>query len=90
MNPTSFPGGSEASRRHCERPWGHMTNAIITKTEKNVNSWLGGDAYIGPAECTVFTELCGEFAAYKWADVGIGPYAGGTYHPCARFYTGST
>ena len=30
--------------------------------------------HIGPAECTVFTEICGEFVTSKWADVGIGPY----------------
>ena len=26
------------------------------------------------AVCTVFTIICGEFAASQWADVGIGPY----------------
>ena len=26
------------------------------------------------AVCTVFTIICGEFAAFQWADVGIGPY----------------
>ena len=30
---------------------------------------------IGPAECTAFTEICGEFViSTQWADVGIGPY----------------
>ena len=29
---------------------------------------------IGPAECTVLTEICGEFATSGRADVGIGPY----------------
>ena len=23
---------------------------------------------------TVFTEICGEFVGFRWADVGIGPY----------------
>ena len=32
------------------------------------------DAHIGPAECTVSTEICGEFVISQWADVGIGPY----------------
>ncbi len=32
------------------------------------------DAHIGPAECTVFTGIYGEFATFQWADVGIGPY----------------
>ena len=32
------------------------------------------NAHIGPAECTVFTELCGEFAAAQWADRVVGPY----------------
>ena len=27
------------------------------------------------AECTVFTVIFGEFAAFQWADVGIGPYS---------------
>ena len=31
---------------------------------------------IGPAECTVFTVIFGEFAAAQRADVGIGPYKG--------------
>ena len=35
---------------------------------------VGADAHIGPAECTVYTEICGKFAAAQWADVGIGPY----------------
>ena len=29
---------------------------------------------IGPAECTVFTVIFGEFVTSQWADVGIGPY----------------
>ena len=28
----------------------------------------------GPAECTVFTDICGEFVTSQRADVGIGPY----------------
>ena len=35
---------------------------------------VGADAYIGPAECTVFTEIYGEFTTSQRADVGIGPY----------------
>ena len=34
---------------------------------------VGADAYIGPAECTVFTEIYGEFTTSQRADVGIGP-----------------
>ena len=30
--------------------------------------------HIGPAVCTVFTKISGEFAAAQRADVGIGPY----------------
>ena len=26
------------------------------------------------ADRTDFSEICGEFAAFQWADVGIGPY----------------
>ena len=29
---------------------------------------------IDPADCTVFTVICGEFATSQRADVGIGPY----------------
>ena len=39
-----------------------------------VNRIVGADAHIGPAECTVFSEICGEFATSQRADVGIGPY----------------
>ena len=38
------------------------------------NVFVGADAHIGPAECTFFTEICGEFATSQRADVGIGPY----------------
>ena len=31
---------------------------------------------IGPADCTGFSEIYGEFATSPWADVGIGPYRG--------------
>ena len=30
--------------------------------------------HIVPANCTVFTEIFGEFATFQRADVGIGPY----------------
>ena len=30
--------------------------------------------HIGPAECTIFTEILGEFVTSQRADVGIGPY----------------
>ena len=29
---------------------------------------------IDPADCTVYTEICGEFVASRRADEGIGPY----------------
>ena len=35
---------------------------------------VGADAHIGPADCTVFTEVYGEFVTSQGADVGIGPY----------------
>ena len=35
---------------------------------------VGADSHIAPADCTVFTEICGEFVTSQWADVGIGPY----------------
>ena len=35
---------------------------------------VGVDAHIDPADCTVFTVICGEFATSRRADVGIGPY----------------
>ena len=37
-------------------------------------SFVGVDAHIDPADCTVFTVICGEFATSRRADVGIGPY----------------
>ena len=33
------------------------------------------DAHIGPAECTVFTGIYGEFVTSQWADRVVGPYA---------------
>ena len=39
------------------------------------NLIVGTDAYIGPAERTVFTVIFGKFATSQWADVGIGPYS---------------
>ena len=36
---------------------------------------VGADAYIGPADYTVFTEIFGEFVTSQRADVGIGPYS---------------
>ena len=35
---------------------------------------VGVDAHIDPAECSVLTEISGEFATPQRADVGIGPY----------------
>ena len=35
---------------------------------------VGVDAYIDPAECTISTEIFGEFVTSQRADVGIGPY----------------
>ena len=37
-------------------------------------SLVGADAYISPAEYTIFTVIFGEFATAQRADVGIGPY----------------
>ena len=38
---------------------------------------VGVDAYIDPAECTISTEIFGEFVTSQRADVGIGPYKRG-------------
>ena len=38
---------------------------------------IGVDAYIDPAECTISTEIFGEFVTSQRADVGIGPYKRG-------------
>ena len=35
---------------------------------------VGADAHIGPAECTVFTGIYGEFVLSQWADRVVGPY----------------
>ena len=35
---------------------------------------VGADSHIAPADCTVFTEIYGEFVTARRADVGIGPY----------------
>ena len=43
-------------------------------SRKSVWCPVGADAYIGPAECTDFTVVCGKFVTSKRADVGIGPY----------------
>ena len=32
------------------------------------------DAHIGPAECTDFTGIYGEFVTSQWADRVVGPY----------------
>ena len=32
------------------------------------------NAHIGPAECTVFTGIYGEFVTSQWADRAVGPY----------------
>ena len=37
-------------------------------------SFVGVDAHIDPADCTVFTEIYGEFVTAQRADVGISPY----------------
>ena len=36
---------------------------------------VGADAHIGPADCTVFQKIFGEFVDVKWGGVGIAPYA---------------
>ena len=38
--------------------------------------FVGVDAHIDPAVCTIFTELFGEFVRAQRGDVGIAPYAG--------------
>ena len=38
-------------------------------------AFVGADAHIGPADCTVFQKIFGEFVDVKWGDVGIAPYA---------------
>ena len=38
-------------------------------------SLVGADAYIGPAEYTIFTVIFGEFATSQRADVSIGPHS---------------
>ena len=35
---------------------------------------VGADALIGPADCSVFTKIFGEFVTFQRADEGIGPY----------------
>ena len=35
---------------------------------------VGVDAHIDPAECTVFTEICGEFVVAQRADRVVGLY----------------
>ena len=35
---------------------------------------VGADAHIAPADCTVFTEICGEFVTSSWGYLGIAPY----------------
>ena len=35
---------------------------------------VGADAHIGPAECTFFTEIYGEFVTSRRADRVVGPY----------------
>ena len=52
--------------------------AVLRKSAVNPQAsaypFVGADAYIGPAERTVFTEIYGEFATSLRAEVGIGPY----------------
>ena len=42
-------------------------------------SLVGADAYIGPAEYTIFTVIFGEFATSQRAAVGIGTYKHAAY-----------
>ena len=44
--------------------------------------FVGVDAHIDPAGCTVFMEIFGEFATFPGVDVGIAPYAMVVYAPC--------
>ena len=36
---------------------------------------VGADAHIGPAGCTDFAKIFGEFATAQWADRVVGPYS---------------
>ncbi len=40
----------------------------------SLQRFVGVDAHIDPAECTVFTKIFGKFVTSQRADVGIGPY----------------
>ena len=35
--------------------------------------FVGVDAHIDPAGCTIFTKILGEFVRAQWVDVGIAP-----------------
>ena len=36
-------------------------------------AFVAADAHIGPADCTVFQKIFGEFVDVKWGGVGIAP-----------------
>ena len=40
--------------------------------------------HIGPAECTVFTGIYGEFVTSQWADRVVGPYGEASIFPVPR------
>ena len=58
----------------------NMDNAKAFQRVKEVRSrsisfcFVGVDDSVRPADCTVFTVICGEFATSRRADAGIGPY----------------
>ena len=87
--PDGYPDGLRLSKKSdhydirfvgTDNPVRPQNAAVIQKSLANTNAFsrllVGADAHIGPAECTAFTEFCGEFATSQRADVGIGPYNG--------------
>ena len=50
-----------------------------SRAKRGCASKLACGHRIGPADCTVFTEICGEFETSSRADVGIGPYTDGIF-----------
>ena len=55
--------------------WGSMPIfGAKSRAMRGCASKLACGRRIDPADCTVFTVICGEFATSRRADVGIGPY----------------
>ena len=44
--------------------------------------FVGADAYIGPADCTVLSVISGKFVTSQRVDVGIGPYMKSAFLHC--------